>query len=138
MQMPSIGARPPGGFRTWWSRCTYEPQRDVIACNFIAELLYRGDIRRDGSIWAPPSRPPLRERIRKAAFYVLLYPLFLLFFLLDQLEGLVYGPGVKRGGTVKVSDCHFYAPVRLPERKARQVRARLREMGCFEPHVQKR
>lgn len=71
---------------------------------------------------------------------VLLLPWLALVWLWDWLEGLICGPAAKKGGTIHVEDCHLhdYGPTRLPERKARQVRGRLRAMGCREPHVQKR
>ncbi len=118
---------------------TCDSRRDVLQCDWMAGF-ERPFIKRDGSVWDYSSMPPLREIIRKALLGILLLPLFVLAWLSDRLEALVYGPAAKRGGTIHVEDCHFhdYGPTRLPERKARQVRGRLRAMGCREPHVQKR
>ena len=118
---------------------TYDSRRDVLQGDWMAGF-ERPFIKRDGSVWDYSSGPPLRERIRRVLIGISLVPLLVLAWLSDWLEGLIYGPAVKRGGTIKVSDCHFhdYGPTRLPERKARQVRGRLRAMGCREPHVQKR
>lgn len=87
------------------------------------------------------SRQPLKERL---FMYGLVLPLLIL---LSPLIGLVClvgwlwraltgQPGTESGRIEIIGNAHDID--RLPGRTARKVRARLRELGCPQPHVQRR
>jgi len=116
---------------------------DIVAYQFmfVGQEYRRGSVKRDGSVWEMTSRQPLRERLFMYGLVVpvliLLLPIFALVALAGWLWRALTGQSPAESGRIEILGNAHYID-RLPERTTRKVRARLRELGCPQPHVQRR